>query len=105
MLIKNRSLCIQLALVLSIAFEWCCFAMALVITIASKENTVHADSDAVLLRVPNKLLFGWYQSNTAATWYVSLVNDAILDKLIQLKPECGELGKKIPSTSTFSVCI
>ena len=60
--------------------------MALVVTIDSKENAVHADSDAVLLRVPNKLLFGWYQSNTAAAQYVSLVN-ASIDRVIQLKPE------------------
>ena len=59
--------------------------MALVVTIDSKENAVHADSNAVLLRVPNKLLFTWYQSNTAPADYVSLVNVAILDKVIQLK--------------------
>lgn len=57
--------------------------MALVITIDSKENAVHTDSDAVLVWVPNKLLFTWYQSNTAAAKYVSLVNDAILDSLRQ----------------------
>ena len=68
--------------------------MALVITIDSKENAVHADSDAVLLRVPNKLLFTWYQSNTALADYVSLVNVAILDKVIQLKPECEVLARK-----------
>ena len=56
--------------------------MALVVTIDSKENAMHADGDAVLLRVPNKLLFTWYQSNTAPTDYVSLVNGAILDKVI-----------------------
>ena len=66
--------------------------MTLVITIDSKENAVHADSDAVLLWVPNNLLFGWYQSNTAVARYV--VNDAILDKLIQLKPDSDELTKK-----------
>ena len=68
--------------------------MALVVTIDSKENAMHADSDAVLLRVPNKLLFTWYQSNTAPTDYVSLVNVAILDKVIQLKPESDELARK-----------
>ena len=68
--------------------------MALVVTIDSKENAVHADSDAVLLWVPNKLLFTWYQSNTAPADYVSLVNVAILDKVIQLKPESDELARK-----------
>lgn len=65
------------------------------ITIDSKENAMPTDSDAVLLRVPNKLLFGWYQSNTAAAKYVSLVNDAILDRVIQLKPESEELARKL----------
>lgn len=68
--------------------------MALVITVDSKENAVHTDSDAVLLRVPNKLLFGWYQSNTAAAQYVPLVNASILDRVIQLKPESEELARK-----------
>lgn len=68
--------------------------MALVVTIDSKENAVHADSDAMLVRVPNKLLFTWYQSNTAPADYVSLVNGAILDKVIQLKPESEELARR-----------
>lgn len=68
--------------------------MALVITIDSKENAVHTDSDAVLLRMPNKLLFGWYQNNTAAAQYVPLVNASILDRVIQLKPESEELARK-----------
>ena len=55
---------------------------------------MHTDNDAVLLRVPNKLLFTWYQSNTAAADYVSLINDAILDKVIQLKPESKDLAQK-----------
>ena len=93
MLIKI-SVCIQLALVLALPLNSFVFAMALVITIASKENAVHTDSDAVLLRVPNKLLFTWYQSNTAAAKYVPLVNDAILDKIMQLKPENDELSRK-----------
>lgn len=68
--------------------------LPLVVTIDSKENAMHADSDAVLLRVPNKLLFTWYQSNTAAANYVSLINDAILDKVIQLRPESEDLARK-----------
>ena len=68
--------------------------MALVVTIDSKENAVHADSDAVLLRVPNKLLFTWYQGNTAPADYVSHVNAAVLDKVVQLKPESEDLARK-----------
>ena len=68
--------------------------LPLVVTIDSKENAMHTESNAVLLRVPNKLLFTWYQSNTAAAKYVSLVNNAILDKVIQLKPENEELARK-----------
>ena len=68
--------------------------LPLVVTIDSKENAMHTESNAVLLRVPNKLLFTWYQSNTAAAKYMSLVNDAILDKVILLKPENEELARK-----------
>ena len=54
---------------------------------------MHTDSNTVLLRVPNELLFSWYQSNTAAANYVPLINDAILDKVIQLKPESEDPGR------------
>lgn len=68
--------------------------LPLVVTIDSKENAMHANSDVVLLRVPSKLLFTWYQSNAAVADYVSLMNDAILDKVIQLKPESEGLIQK-----------
>ena len=77
--------------------------MALVVTIDSKENAMHAESDAVLLRVSNKLLFTWYQSNTAPAEYVSLVNGAILDKVIQLKPESEELAQN--SIDEHALCL
>ena len=69
--------------------------LLLVVTVDSKENAMHTESNAVLLRVLNKLLFTWYQSNTAAAKYVSQVFDAILDKVIQLKPENEELIRKL----------
>ena len=42
----------------------------------------------------NYCLYTWYQSNTAPAKYVPLVNDSILDRVIQLKPESKELAQK-----------
>ena len=69
----------------------------LVVTIDSKENVMQSDSyaNSMLLWVPNRLLFGWYQNYTITCKYVSLVNDVILDKVVQLKPKSDDLAQKL----------
>ena len=68
---------------------------ALVVTIDSKENAKHGDNHAILLRVPNRLLFSWYQKNTVISKYISLINLVILDKVIQFKPESEDVARKL----------
>lgn len=67
----------------------------LIVTINTKENAMHSDSSAVLLRVSNCLLFSWYQNNTVSSKYVLLANAVILDKVIQLKPESEDLLERL----------
>ena len=64
-----------------------CVHMPLVVTIDSKENVMQSDSDAMLLQVPDQLLFAWYQKNAAASKYVPLINVVVLDNVIHLKPD------------------
>ena len=40
------------------------------------------------------IVYTWYQSNIAPADYVSEVNAAVLDKVIQLKPDSEELARK-----------
>ena len=67
----------------------------LVVTIDPKENAKHSDNHAILLWVPNRLLFSWYQNNTVTSKYVSLINLVILDKNIQFKPENEDVARKL----------
>ena len=73
--------------------------LPLVVTIDSKENVMQnsagGTSDAMSLRIPNRLLFSWYQDNTGTNKYISLVNAVIVDKVVQLKPVSEELSRKI----------
>ena len=58
--------------------------LPLVITIDSKDNSMHADIVMLCCFGCLYCLATWYQSNTAASGYMSLANVAILDKVIVL---------------------
>ena len=51
--------------------------------------------DTLSLRVPNRLMFTWYRDKISASQYLSLVNVAVLNQIVQLKTENSELAQKL----------
>ena len=52
-------------------------------------------SKTLLLYVPNKLLYTWYQDKIQTSYYLSLVNAAIIGQVVQLKAGNDALAKKL----------